>query len=50
MESALDQKLDLSALHLGTISLGKLLGALLTLVMLSDRRAPGDGAAAPGPG
>ena len=33
MESALDQKLDLSALHLGTISLGKLLGALLTLVM-----------------
>ena len=29
MESALDQKLDLSALHLGTISLGKLLGALL---------------------
>lgn len=33
MESALDQKLDLSALHLGTISLGKLLGALLTLVI-----------------
>ena len=33
MESALDQKLDLSALHLGTISLGKLLGALLTLAI-----------------
>ena len=33
VESALDQKLDLSALHLGTISLGKLLGALLTLVI-----------------
>ena len=33
MENALDQKLDLSALHLGTISLGKLLGALLTLVI-----------------
>ena len=33
MESALDQKLDLSALHLGPISLGKLLGALLTLVI-----------------
>lgn len=33
VESALDQKLDLTALHLGTISLGKLLGALLTLVI-----------------
>lgn len=33
MENALDQKLDLSALHLGSISLGTLLGALLTLVI-----------------
>lgn len=33
MENPLDQKLDLSALHLGNISLGTLLGALLTLVI-----------------
>ena len=33
MENPLDQKLDLSALHLGSISLGTLLGALLTLVI-----------------
>ena len=33
MDNALNEKLDLSALHLGTISLGKLLGALLTLVI-----------------
>lgn len=33
VENPLDQKLDLSALHLGNISLGTLLGALLTLVI-----------------
>ncbi len=33
MDNALNQKLDLSALHLGTISVGKLLGALLTLAI-----------------
>ena len=33
MDNALNEKLDLSALHLGTISLEKLLGALLTLVI-----------------
>ena len=33
VESALDQKLDLSALHLGIISVGALLGAVVTLVV-----------------
>ena len=32
MDNALNEKLDLSALHLGIISVGALLGAVVTLV------------------
>ena len=33
MDNALNEKLDLSALHLGIISVGALLGAVVTLVV-----------------
>ena len=36
MDNALNEKLDLSALHLGIISVGALLGAVVTLLAEED--------------
>ena len=41
MDNALNEKLDLSALHLGIISVGALLGAVVTLVARSEERRVG---------
>ena len=40
MDNALNEKLDLSALHLGIISVGALLGAVVTLVVCILAVAP----------